>query len=478
MSRVPPSSGTTSLAQPLTLPCGLTLPNRIVKAAMTEALADGNNDPTARLEQLYRRFADGGPGLILTGNVMVDRRHLERARNVVADAATDRAALERYAAACRAVPTVVQLSHPGRQANRLVQPSPVGPSPSPPVGMAGLFARPRALTVDEITDLRRRFVAAARLVVGAGFAGVQIHAAHGYLLSTFLSPELNTRDDAYGGSPSNRARLLLEIVADLREALPSGAAVGVKLNSADSSRPADPAASVVAMVQVATWLAELGTDFVEVSGGSYESPALLGLDRDDDVEPSGTGPARAGSDGADRARRDGAVPDGTDAHENGTPDREAYFWDAARQVAGTVDVPVILTGGFRTRSAMEATLETGTAALIGLGRPLAVDPSLARRLLDGTVDELPRPAPRLAGPATVQRLLGAAANTGWHRFQMERLGVGRPPLDRLPAALAAADYVLRDGAQALLARRRRFATAERADAMDGSPREDQAPRES
>src|SRR4051812_21176197 len=228
MCWVPLSSETTSLAQPLTLPCGMTLPNRIVKAAMTEALADVDNNPTARIEELYRRFAAGGPGLILTGNVMVDRRHLERARNVVADAATDRAALERYAAACQAVPTVVQLSHPGRQANRLVQPNPVGPSPAAPVGMAGLFACPRALTVDEITDLRRRFVEAARLVVEAGFAGVQVHAAHGYLLSTFLSPDLNTREDAYGGSPRNRARLLLQIVGDLREALPAGAAVGVK----------------------------------------------------------------------------------------------------------------------------------------------------------------------------------------------------------------------------------------------------------
>src|SRR5690349_21650107 len=143
------------LADPLTLRCGLQLPNRIVKAAMTEALADADNNPTERLERLYARWAAGGPGMILTGNMMVDRRHLERARNVVVDAATDLAALRRYAAACAPVPTVVQLSHPGRQANRMVQGQPVGPSSGPAVGMAGLFARPRALTIAEIGDLRR-----------------------------------------------------------------------------------------------------------------------------------------------------------------------------------------------------------------------------------------------------------------------------------------------------------------------------------
>src|ERR1700712_3363168 len=197
MSASPDSSAPVRLADPLTLPCGLPLPNRIVKAAMTEALADADNNPTPRLDRLYTRWAAGGPGMILTGNVMVDRRHLERARNVVVDGATDRSALRRYATASSSVPTVVQVSHPGRQTNRMVQTQPVGPSSGAAVGMAGLFARPRALTTAEIADLRRRFVTACRMVVDAGFDGVQIHAAHGYLLSSFLSPEINQRQDPY-----------------------------------------------------------------------------------------------------------------------------------------------------------------------------------------------------------------------------------------------------------------------------------------
>jgi 2,4-dienoyl-CoA reductase-like NADH-dependent reductase (Old Yellow Enzyme family) len=362
--------------------------------------------------------------------VMVDRRHLERARNVVVDSATDADALRRYATATGDVPTVVQVSHPGRQTNRMVQSQPVGPSRARPVGMAGLFGRPRALTLSEIAELRRRFVDASRRVVEAGFDGVQMHAAHGYLLSSFLSPELNTRQDAYGVDLFGRARLLLEIVGDLREVLPAGAAIGVKLNSSDGGS-ADTSASVDALLQVAGWLEKAGVDFLEVSGGSYESPALLGLDRPDP---------------------------GADA----PPEREVYFWDAAQQLSAAVDVPVLLTGGFRTRAAMEAALAAGTD-LIGIGRPLAVDPMLARRLVEGTADELARPAPRIGGPARLQKLLGGAANTGWHRFQMERHGDGRSPVSRLPAAIAVADYVLRDGAQALLARRRRFSTADRID---------------
>ena len=120
-----------SLTDPLELPCGLVLPNRLARAAMTESIADRRNDPTDRHDRLYRAEAAGGAGVVLTGNVMVDRRHLERARNVVADAATDDRALRRWAEATAGVPTLVQLSHPGRQVTRFVQPHPVAPSTSP-----------------------------------------------------------------------------------------------------------------------------------------------------------------------------------------------------------------------------------------------------------------------------------------------------------------------------------------------------------
>jgi len=199
------------LSDPLTLPCGLTLPNRLGRAAMTEGLADRRNDPTERHFRLYEANAAGGAGLILTGNAMVDRRHLERARNVVIDPVTDRDAMRRWAQAA-GPRALVQISHPGRQTTRFVNSHPVSPSGGPAVALAGLFAGPRELSTGEIIEIRTRFVTAGRLAVEAGFAGVQVHAAHGYLLSSFLDPNLNLRQDDYGGSIDGRSRLLLETI--------------------------------------------------------------------------------------------------------------------------------------------------------------------------------------------------------------------------------------------------------------------------
>lgn len=410
-----------TLGDPLQLRCGLTAPNRIGRAAMTEGLANARNDPTPRHERLYAATAAGGPGLLLTGNVMVDRRHLERARNVVVDSATDREALRRWAAACSTAATLVQLSHPGRQVTRAVQPHPVSPSGGPAVELAGMFATPRALTPAEIEEVRDRFVDAGLRVLDAGFAGVELHAAHGYLLSSFLDPSQNLRTDEWGGSLEGRARLLLEIVRDLRAELPAHAAIAVKLDA----RHGDDEE----LAQLGGLLEGAGADLLEVSGGSYEAPAMIGLD------------------GAGHELRS---------------EHESPFWDSARALAAAVSLPVMLTGGFRTRAAMESALESGVAAMIGLGRPLAVDPGLARRLALGQADLAPRPAPRLQGPEPLIRMMAAAANSGWYRLALEGFGRGRGPQTRIPALAAALDYTLRDGLQAATSRRSRMALAARA----------------
>jgi 2,4-dienoyl-CoA reductase-like NADH-dependent reductase (Old Yellow Enzyme family) len=406
------------LTDPLTLPCGLVLANRLGRAAMTEGLADARNDPTARHERLYAANARGGAGLVLTGNAMVDRRHLERARNVVVDAATDAAALRRWAAASSEAPTLVQLSHPGRQVNRYVNGRPVSPSGGPAVKLAGAFARPRALTLDEIAEVRARFVDAGARVVAAGFAGVELHAAHGYLISTFLDPAHNRRSDAYGGDLGGRARLLLEIVAGLRAALPAGAAVAVKLDA----RPGADAE----LAELGRLLQAAGVDLLEVSGGSYEAPAMFGLD----------------------ARGEALAPE-----------HESPFWNAAATLSAAVDVPVMLTGGFHTRAEVDAALAAGVCDLVGAGRPLAVRPALAGAFVRGETDVLDRPAPRLGGPAVLRQLMGAAAGAGWHRIQLVRTGAGRGPLLGLPALVAALDYTSTDWTQALLARRGRMRLA-------------------
>ena len=262
------------LDTPFTLPSGLVLPNRIAKAAMTENLADADNQPTVRHERLYRRWAEGGSGLLVTGNLMVDRRYLERSRNIVADRHLDVRRLAAVREAAAGTPMIAQLNHPGRQTNRFVAGRPVAPSAAGAVPMLGLFGRPRALEAAEVETVVAAFGTAARLVEEAALDGVQVHAAHGYLLAQFLSPHVNRRTDRWGGDVAGRSRALLSAVRAVRGATSEGFTVSVKLNASDFRHGGftqDDAEQVVRL------LAEEGLDFLEVSGGTYESPALLGI---------------------------------------------------------------------------------------------------------------------------------------------------------------------------------------------------------
>ncbi|MEO1311916.1 MAG: NADH:flavin oxidoreductase, partial [Pseudomonadota bacterium] len=177
----------TALVDPLMLPCGRTLPNRLAKAAMTEGLADARNRATGKLERLYGRWGQGGAGLLLTGNVMVDRRYLERPGNVAVDGPQDEAAiaaLRSWAMAAKAGGALLvgQVSHAGRQTPSIVTKEPVGPSAVKVKLPGGLYGTPRALSGNEVEEIVRRFARTSKTLVEAGFDGVQIHAAHGYLV--------------------------------------------------------------------------------------------------------------------------------------------------------------------------------------------------------------------------------------------------------------------------------------------------------
>lgn len=404
----------TRLDSPLTLPSGLVLPHRIVKAAMTENLGDADNQPTERHVALYRRWARGAAGgLLITGNLMVDRRHLERSRNIVADAHLDVAALRRLREAAASSPVIAQLNHPGRQTNRFLASRPVAPSASDAVPMLGMFARPRALAASEIEDIVTAFGNAAVQCERAGLDGVQVHAAHGYLLAQFLSPHVNRRTDEWGGDVAGRARALLSAVRSARTATSAGFTVGVKLNSSDFRHGGfteDDAEQVVRLL-----IAE-GVDFIEISGGTYESPALFG-----EVAELG-----AGSNA-----------------------KEAYFAAFARRARSVAGgVPVMLTGGIRTRSVMESLLSDGGVDLIGLGRPVAIDPDLPVKLLGGAEGAvLPR--------YTLPTVIGFAGESEWYETQIARLGAGREVKPNLSAAVAATAFVTGELVRGLSARRRR-----------------------
>jgi 2,4-dienoyl-CoA reductase-like NADH-dependent reductase (Old Yellow Enzyme family) len=355
----------TNLAEPLHLPCGAVLKNRIGKAAMTEGLADPAGRPTPELVRLYERWGAGGAGLLLSGNIQIDAHHLERPGNVIIDEEPDAAMLAALrdwtgAATAHGAHFWAQISHGGRQTQKAVNPHPKAPS-AVKLGLpGGQFGEPVAMTADDIAAVVSGFARAARVRRVGGFTGVQVHAAHGYLLSQFLSPRSNQRPDQWGGSLANRARLLLDVVAAVRTAVGDDFPVAVKLNSADFQKGGfafDDA------LQVADWLGAAKVDLIEVSGGTYEQPRLLGLEGIEPVAGQGV--------------------------KESTLAREAYFVDFARAMQARVSVPLMVTGGLRRCDAMVEVVSSGAADVIGLGRPMCVMTDAPSQLL-GELAELPR----------------------------------------------------------------------------------------
>jgi 2,4-dienoyl-CoA reductase-like NADH-dependent reductase (Old Yellow Enzyme family) len=416
-----------SLDSPLILPCGATLPNRLCKAAMTEGLSDDRLRAAPRLAALYRVWSKGGAGLSITGNVQVDRRVLERPGNVAIDptdpATTDAEARARLFAWTRAGTEVgnhlwMQISHAGRQSPRYVTGEPLGPS-AVQLELLGNYARPRAVTEAEIRDFIGRFATVAAIARETGFTGVQVHGAHGYLLSSFLSPVTNRREDAWGGPLENRARILLEAVRAVRAAVGTDFPVAVKLNSDDFRQGGF---SNEECVQVVRWLNAERIDLLEVSGGTYEQPRLLGFE----------------------GKRDSAVP-----MRESTRRREAYFAEYAHAIRAVASMPLMITGGFRTRAGMAEALATRDCDVIGLGRPVITEPDLPLRLLSGEAQAAVRHEDRLrlaqsgwrspTSPFLPMRVVNVLGAQAWYYQQIFRLADhGEPDLDLglLPAAAA------------------------------------------
>jgi len=394
------------ISRPLTLPCGAEIPNRLCKAAMTEGLADPAGQPTAALNQLYGLWSDGGAGLLLSGNVQIDGDHLERPGNVIVaeePSAAMKTALEAWAAAGTRAGNHfwAQISHAGRQCQKIVNPHPKAPS-AVKLGLpGGQFGEPDPMTEEDIESVIAGFARCAKVLVNAGFTGVQLHAAHGYLLSQFLSPRSNQREDQWGGSLDNRARLLLSCVARVRAAVGPEVPVAVKLNSADFQRGGF---DFNESLQVAKWLEEASVDLIEISGGTYEQPRLLNLEGMEPVEEQSVAAS--------------------------TRAREAYFVDFAEAMRKEINIPLMVTGGLRRLDAMNAALETGCADMIGIGRPMCVMTDAPAQLLNG-VSELPRfedtlsllpKALKFLNGIKLVRTVGAFATQYWFYEQIAALG--------------------------------------------------------
>lgn len=378
---------------------------------MSEGLAGPSNAATHGLIDLYRIWGDGGAGLLLTGNVPVDRRHLERAGNVVFDTHmtdNDRVMVRQWAEVAQAggAQLWAQLSHAGRQTPKALNPRPDSASEIAVDLPGSKYAAPLAMSDTRIKVVIEAFVTGALIARDLGFSGIQLHGAHGYLINQFLSPLSNLRDDRWGGGLENRARLLVETVRRIRAATGPSFGVGVKLNSSDFQKGGFDSDD---SLQVAKWLEAEGIDLLEISGGTYESPAMA------------SGEA-------------GSMSDGFESLSRSTAAREAYFLEYAAQIRAAVKTPLLVTGGFRSQAGMNTAIESGATDLVGVGRPLATDPTCVAQLLSSQITELPAmerslrlAKPKFLGPNSnfkMMKGLNTLAILEWHCLQLLKIGSG------------------------------------------------------
>ncbi|KUI56241.1 NADH oxidase [Cytospora mali] len=403
------------IAKPFTLPSGLVLPNRLINAAMTEQMAGPSTDylPNEGLNAAYAAWSKGGWGMVVTGNVEVDSRYLGGPKDTakIDDEAKMLAAWKVWAKAARGpageTPTVVQINHPGRQSplgagtkgffEKNLAPSAIplhlGEGLLAKFASAFMFGTPREMTVAEIEDVVSRFAATARISAEAGFDGVEIHAAHGYLLAQFLSAKSNKRTDAYGGSAAARAKIVVDIIKAVRAATPQGFTVGIKLNSVDHQSEAD-LKECIEQLQIIT---DAGVDFLEVSGGTYEDPTMF------------------------MGAKESAKSDRTKA-------REAFFIEFAKSIRSRFpNVPLIVTGGFRSRQGMESAVVEGGCDMVGIGRPAVLNPSLPKNIVfnkEVKDEDAKLYAKRIEVPWIAKMAppaIGAGAESSWYSAQMANM---------------------------------------------------------
>ena len=374
------------LKESFTLSNGIVIENRIVKSALSEGIAESNGRPSEALFNLYTKWGKGGAGILMSGNTMVDKDHLVNANVMIAE---DEEFLDDYATLARNAQAHgthlwMQINHPGRQAPVYLDKAPVSASN---VKMPSkLYLEPRPLPENEIEDLIERYGNAALIAKKSGMKGAQIHGAHGYLVSQFLSPLTNLRKDKWGGSLENRARFVMEIYQNMRRKVGPDFPIGIKINSADFQRGAFTEEESMQVIQM---LDEAGMDMIEVSGGTYERAAMVGTQ-----------------------------------HKESTVKREAYFIEFIRKVREKTQCPLMLTGGFRTIETMERAVENGELDFVGLGRPFCVYPNVAKDLLSGKMKDCSVPD-LITGVDKID--LSGMLQTPWHQFQLVRMGKGLDP---------------------------------------------------
>jgi len=393
---------TQAIYQPLTLPNGTTLPNRLAKAAMEENMAISGHLPGESIFNLYQTWANGGAGLLITGNVMIDHRAMTGPGGIALEKDTPLEPFKKWTQSVKMSNTHIwmQINHPGRQVYAAMGGKVLSPSDiALDLGKhSKLFGQPQPMNEEEIQELIQHFVTTATRAVESGFDGIQVHAAHGYLLSQFLSPLTNKREDQWGGSLENRARLLYEVVKAIKSALPKNIVTSVKLNSADFQRGGFDAQDAIKVVKQ---LGFLGVDLVELSGGSYESPAMQGNT----------------ADGRSLAR-------------------EAYFLEFAKEISKCASMPIMTTGGISRFEIANKVLQEGIS-VVGMGRALAFNPSLPNTWKTAPDSDAIIPVVNWK-----DKTLSGVANMAITKRQLQRMGAGKKPkLNASPIVSLISDQV-------------------------------------
>ena len=376
------------LFTPITLPNGTTIKNRFFKSAMSEGMGTRDFQPKKNIATLYKRWAEGGTGLIITGNIMVDPKGTAEPGNIVFDKNSNMEILKDWAKQGQqhGAKVMVQLNHPGKQAPKTVSKQTVAPSAVPlGNGLNKLFSTPRALATNEVEELIQKFVTSAKVAKEAGFSGVQIHAAHGYLISQFLSPHDNRRTDKYGGSLENRMRFLKEIYLGMREELGKDFNIGIKINSTDFK---EDGLTEEDSLKTIIELANLGLDFVEISGGTYERPAMMGA---------------------------------TSKSTN-----QVFFAEYSKKLKQKIEIPVVVTGGIRSINAMNTLLNNNTTDFIGIARPLTIDPNIPNKIKQGTytIVETTRVS---TGVKKLDKIFGSLLGIVYYQVLMQNIAKGKEP---------------------------------------------------
>lgn len=396
------------LFQEKELPNGNIIKNRFFKSAMSETLASKTGVPTPTLVNLYKKWAQDGAGILVTGNVMINSNHIAEPGNVVLESASHLEKFKEWARAGKVNNTEIwmQLNHPGKQSPKSLTKQPVSPSG---VAMKGSIAKgfnqSRALHEVEIRAIVQQFITSAVLAKEAGFTGVQIHAAHGYLINQFLSPIENQRTDKYGGSIQNRMRVLVEIYEGIRSELGKDFNIGLKLNSEDFKVGGF---SKEDLVDVAKKLNELKIDLIEISGGNYENPKMAGSDKES----------------------------------------EPYFISYASLLKKEVSTPIVVTGGFRSVVTMEDAITQNNADFIGMARPFVVSPNIVNQIYINAFSDIK--LPRLTtGIKAMDKTLGPVLANSYYNQQMKRIGNNKKVIIKTNAWLPLISNLSKHGKTAL-----------------------------